>query len=36
MLLNMVVRNIALLRKLALNIVDSYVKTIGRGYKIMF
>ena len=32
----MVVRHLALLRKLALNVEDFYVKTIGWGYKIMF
>ena len=31
MLLNMVVRHSALLRKLALNVEDFYVKTIGWG-----
>ena len=36
MFLNMVVRHSALLGKLALNVEEIYVKTIGRGYKIMF
>ena len=36
MLLNMVVRHSALLRKPALNVEDFYAKTIGRDYKIMF
>ena len=36
MFLNMVVRHSALLRKLALNVEDFYVKTIGWGYKITF
>ena len=34
--LNIVVRHLALLRKLALNVEDFCVKTIGWGYKIMF
>ena len=34
--LNMVVRHSTLLRKLALNVQNFYVKTIGWGYKIMF
>ena len=33
MFLNMVVRHSALLRKLALNVEEFYVKTIGWGYK---
>ena len=36
MLLNVVVRHSAFLRKLALSVDDFYVKTIGWGYKIMF
>ena len=36
MFLNMVVRHLALLRKLALNVEDFYVKTIGWGLKILF
>ena len=36
MFLKRVVRHSELLRKLALNVEDFYVKTIGRGYKIMF
>ena len=34
--MNMVVRDSALLRKLALNVEDFYVKTIGWSYKFMF
>ena len=36
MLFNMVVRHLALWRKLALSVEDFYVKTMGWSYKIMF
>ena len=36
MFLNMAIRNMVLLRKLALNVEYFYVKTIMWGYEIMF